>query len=134
MNAESARKRLTARAEAFFRTEKQRSESLSSALRESSPAHKLTGLMDEAMTASAEAEPWHDLMTAIERRGVREGLKARRAAATETLLHYGFSMSTSLTTNQARHAVEMGLRKFLNATDGIEEIDDEEPAAATATS
>jgi hypothetical protein len=91
----------------------------------------LDHLMDAVLVADAMAKPWAELMVRIERHGVREGLAKQIQKATEALVSYGISLSTSMVTNAARLHDQDGLRRFLSATHGMD-IEDEAPAEETA--
>ncbi|MFD3978292.1 hypothetical protein ACFWR6_06865 [Streptomyces griseus] len=90
--------------------------------------------IDSVLTAEAEAAPWVRLLRRVERHGVREGLAAEREKATNDLLGFGISLSTSMVTNAARLAEHNGLRRFLSVTNGmdIDEAPAEEPIPALA--
>lgn len=127
MDAATALKRLTNRAETYIEADKQARTALADALAKA-PATDLTTQIDGAFAASAKAKPWRQLMKRIERHGVREGLAKQKAEALEVLLSYGMGMSTSLVTNAARLTEEDGLRRFLNAVDTIDIDEDDAPA------
>ncbi|MFF4292127.1 hypothetical protein ACFY0N_00555 [Streptomyces vinaceus] len=129
MDATTALKRLTNRANNAFDEDQETRARLRSAL--TVDGAQLDSLMDAALRTAGKAKPWSDLMKRIERHGVREGLAKQRQEATEALLMYGFSMSTSLVANAARLAEQEGLRRFLGSTDGFEVDEDEAPAEAT---
>ncbi|RPK58091.1 hypothetical protein EES44_24475 [Streptomyces sp. ADI96-15] len=88
----------------------------------------LDGLMDAVLDSAGRAKPWRQLMKRIEKHGVREGLAKQREEATERLLQWGFSLSTSMVSNAQRIAEQDGLRRFLSTTDGMEISADEAPA------
>jgi hypothetical protein len=130
MDAKTALQCLASRATAAFDQAATARKSLDDAL--AFQGAQFDHLVDAVLVAEGKAKPWADLMKRIERHGVREGLAKQRAAALETVLHYGFSMSTSLVTNAARMADQDGLRRFLDDTDTIDI--DEEPEATDAAS
>ncbi|MEU0181451.1 hypothetical protein ABZ312_09705 [Streptomyces sp. NPDC006207] len=127
MDATTALTKLTARANGAFAKAESARKALTDAL--TIPGSPVDGLMDAVLAADGQAKPWRELMVRIERHGVRDGLDRQRAEALEALLHYGFSMSTGQVTNAARHHEDMGLRRFINVTDGM---DIEAGAPATA--
>ncbi|MFJ1607003.1 hypothetical protein ACIOHS_27070 [Streptomyces sp. NPDC088253] len=92
---------------------------------------RLSSLMEAAMVADAMARPWADLLVRIEKHGVREGLAKMRTKATEDLVVYGVSLSTSLVTNAERLHEQDGLRRFLSGIAGMD-IEDDAPAAEEA--
>ncbi|MFD6941075.1 hypothetical protein ACFWAP_33615 [Streptomyces goshikiensis] len=130
MDTTTALKRLTNRANNAFDEDKETRARLRSAL--TIDGAQLDGLMDAVLVTAGKAKPWSDLMKRIERHGVRAGLAKQRQEATEALLMYGFSMSTSLVANAARLAEQEGLRRFLGSTDGFEIDEDEAPAEEAA--
>ncbi|MFJ5890325.1 hypothetical protein [Streptomyces californicus] len=130
MDATTALNLLTRQAERAFEHAEIRRERLTRLL--TRQGSDLTMTVDSVLAAEAEAAPWARLMQRIERHGVREGLAAEREKATNDLLGFGISLSTSMVTNAARLAEQDGLRRFLNATNGvdIDEAPAEEPAPA----
>ncbi|KPI33306.1 hypothetical protein OV450_1394 [Actinobacteria bacterium OV450] len=129
MDTTTALHRLTNRANKAFDEDRTARARLADAL--TVDGAQLDGLMDAVLVTAGKAKPWHDLMKRIERHGVREGLAKQRQEATEALLTYGFSMSTSLISNAERLAGQEGLRRFLGATDSFE-IEDAPKAAETS--
>ncbi|MEU6628416.1 hypothetical protein ABZ905_08990 [Streptomyces parvus] len=132
MDATTALDLLTRQAERAFEHAEIRRERLTRLL--TCQGSDLTMTVDSVLTAEAEAAPWARLLKRIDRHGVREGLAAEREKATNDLLGFGISLSTSMVTNAARLAEQDGLRRFLNATNGmdIDETPAEEPAPAPA--
>ncbi|NGO66769.1 hypothetical protein [Streptomyces boncukensis] len=129
MDAATALKRLTNRAEAHIEADEKARTALADALAKA-PATDLTTQIDGAFRESANAKPWRQLMKRVERHGVREGLAKQKAEALEVLLSYGMSMSTSMVANGARFAEQDGLRRFLDVVDTFEIDEDSDPAGA----
>ncbi|WP_107422480.1 hypothetical protein [Streptomyces griseus] len=132
MDATTALDLLTRQAERAFEHAEIRRERLTRML--TCQGSDLTMAVDSVLTAEAEAAPWARLLKRIDRHGVREGLAAEREKATNDILGFGISLSTSMITNAARLAEQDGLRRFLSATNGmdIDEAPAEEPAPAPA--
>ena len=130
MDAKTALKRLASRATTAFEEAGAARKRLSHAL--TFQGANFNDLMDAVLVAEGKAKPWMDLMKRVDRHGVREGLAKQRSESLEALLHYGFSMSTSMITNTARLADQDGLRRFLDATDTIEIEEGAEPTDAAS--
>ncbi|MEC3995189.1 hypothetical protein VSR01_17270 [Actinacidiphila sp. DG2A-62] len=126
MNVTTAYRVLTSRAEDVFDQDAKARTRLTNAL--TVDGASLDGLMDAALVSAGIAKPWRQLMKRIEVHGPIEGLAKQREEAIETLLQWGFGMSTSLVSNAQRLAEQDGLRRFLSATDGMEITEDEPPA------
>ncbi|MBA0053464.1 hypothetical protein E0L36_22070 [Streptomyces sp. AJS327] len=129
MDAATALKRLTDRAEVHIEADEKARTALAEALA-NAPATDLTMQIDGTFRESANATPWRQLMKRVERHGVREGLAKQKAEVLEVLLSYGMGMSTSMVANSARLAEQDGLRRFLDVVDTIE-IDEDSDLAGT---
>ncbi|MEU8870473.1 hypothetical protein AB0D24_04770 [Streptomyces javensis] len=130
MDAATALKHLTFRAENAFDQEATARQRLTEALAGPQASH-LDSAMGAVLTAAGIAKPWALLMRRVEKTGVTAALAKQREEATEQLLQYGHGMSTSLITNAKTHAELEGLRRFISSTDTVaDEIDDEAPQPA----
>ncbi|RWZ74878.1 hypothetical protein EQK42_16625 [Streptomyces albidoflavus] len=130
MDASTILNRLTSRANHVLEEDEAARTRLTKAL--AVDGAPLDGLMDAVIDSAGRAKPWRQLMKRIEKHGVREGLAKQREEATERLLQWGFSMSTSMVSNAQRIAEQDGLRRFLSTTDGMEISADETPAEEVA--
>jgi hypothetical protein len=126
MDATTAHRILTTRAEDVFDQDVKARTRLTDAL--TIDGATLDGLMDAALVSAGTAKPWHQLMKRMEVHGPAEGLAKQREEAIESLLQWGFGMSTSLVSNAQRLAEQDGLRRFLSATDGMVINEEETPA------
>lgn len=127
MDAATALKHLTYYAEIRIEADEKARTALAAALA-NTPATELTTQIERALRSSAIAKPWRQLMQAVERYGVREGLLRQQGEALNALLSYGMGMSTCMVANAARLAEEDGLRRFLGQIDTIEIAEDDAPA------
>jgi len=130
MDAATALKRLTYYAEIRIEDDEKARRELAAALA-NEPATELSAQIESALTASAIAKPWRQLMKRMERYGVRDGLILEQGNAVDSLLSHGMTMSTSPVRTAAWFAEQEGLRRFLSDIDGIE-VDEDEPASDDA--
>ncbi|WP_432001594.1 hypothetical protein [Streptomyces sioyaensis] len=130
MDAVTALKRLTFRAETAFEREATARQRLTEALANPQAPH-LDSAMGAVLTEAGIAKPWDQFMRRVEKIGVSAALAKQREEAIEQLLQYGHGMSTSLISNAKTHAELEGLRRFITSTDNFaDEIEDEAPAPA----